>query len=187
MTIPYTNTISEKTSVKYLCNVKCCMYLPFNDGNGIQVHEVNMETEEGISNNEVKVSGRAAETNILNDQSSIDMDEHQEAKLKEFRRNVGNTLGSVSSTKTVSVAKSNLDKKARPKRKAALKTKFYSHNSESDDLHTCMLNCVMCTQNFKELVDLESHVRAHDEVIHFSLVLKPLVSKNWIKERTSLK
>ena len=163
------------------------MCLSYNDGKVIKVHEVNMETEEGISNDEVRVSERTAETNILNNQSSIDMDEHQEVQGKGLRRLVGDALESDSTNKTSSASKSNLDKKARPKRKAALKTKFYPHNSEREDLHTCKLNCVMCTENFKELVDLESHVRAHDEVVHFSLVLKPLVSKNWIKERASLK
>ncbi len=38
------------------------------------------------------------------------------------------------------------------------------------------LNCVMCDSHFTDLIDLESHVRGHDEVLHFSLILKSPVS-----------
>ena len=158
------------------------MCLPLNKE--IDIH-VRMEVEEAISDNEAKVCETTADTNAPDEQSSIDMDRHQAAKG--FRTLLGDSSESVSSTKTVSAEQLNLDQQMGPKTKAALKTKFRSHNSESDDTEStlifeaCLLNCVMCTKNFKELVDLESHVRSHDEVIHFSLVLKPMVSKNWMK------
>ena len=154
------------------------MCLPLNKENDIHVHKVDMEVEEAITDNGTNVCERTAETNTPDEQSSIDME------AKGFRRLLGDASERVSLTK---MEKSNLDKKMRQKMKAALKTKFRSHNSESDDTEStvifeaCMLNCVMCTKNFKELVDLESHVRSHDEVIHFSLVLKPSVSTNWMK------
>ncbi len=42
------------------------------------------------------------------------------------------------------------------------------------------LNCVMCDSHFTDLMDLESHVRGHDEVLHFSLILKSPVSDIYI-------
>ena len=77
-------------------------------------------------------------------------------------------------------------KRNRPRRAATLKTKSYTQSTESDEdeakfiFQTNTLNCVMCTKSFSELVELESHVRSHDEVVHFSLVLKSRVSSHII-------
>ena len=37
-------------------------------------------------------------------------------------------------------------------------------------------NCVMCDNHFMDLLQLESHVKSHNEVLHFSILLKKVVS-----------
>lgn len=37
-------------------------------------------------------------------------------------------------------------------------------------------NCVMCDNHFLDLIQLESHVKSHNEVLHFSILLKKVVS-----------
>ena len=37
-------------------------------------------------------------------------------------------------------------------------------------------NCVMCDNHFIDLLQLESHVKSHNEVLHFSILLKKVVS-----------
>lgn len=73
------------------------------------------------------------------------------------------------------------EKPTRPRRTVTLRKsydesmEFESGKADSID-QTFVLNCVMCTKHFGDLVDLESHVRSHDEVVHFSIVLKSPVS-----------
>ncbi len=40
----------------------------------------------------------------------------------------------------------------------------------------CKLNCVLCDKHFSDVLELESHVQTHTEVLHFSLLLKEAVS-----------
>ena len=76
----------------------------------------------------------------------------------------------------------------RPQRKNVKRKVYAVSESESEEetvvkieikdevMDKNRLNCVMCESHFTDLVDLESHVRGHDEVLHFSLVLKTPVS-----------
>ena len=89
-----------------------------------------------------------------------------------------------SPVETKAYAKSCSFKRKRVRRAATLKKKSFPPNLEGDEDEgkqikkrcTSILNCVMCSQNFSELMELESHVRSHDEVVHFSLILRSLVS-----------
>ena len=42
-------------------------------------------------------------------------------------------------------------------------------------------NCVMCDNHFMDLLQLESHVKSHNEVLHFSILLKKVVSNFFLK------
>ncbi len=76
----------------------------------------------------------------------------------------------------------------RPQRKSVKRKVYAASESESEEetvvkieikdevMDKNRLNCVMCESHFTDLMDLESHVRGHDEVLHFSLVLKTPVS-----------
>ena len=58
-----------------------------------------------------------------------------------------------------------------------------SGNSESiteESSKQSKFNCVMCDNHFLDLIQLESHVKSHSEVLHFSILLKKVVSNYFI-------
>ena len=48
--------------------------------------------------------------------------------------------------------------------------------SSKEVVRPSKFNCVMCDNHFVDLLQLESHVKSHNEVLHFSILLKKVVS-----------